>query len=294
MNKSKDKDSKVENKSNPKGFCCGAHVGLEKTLLETLQKNTSPITSENDGLCECIQCFIGPPLQFTTRKFNEADLHNSGEYLRNHNKKLFVHAPYIINLARESDAPIVEKGSVCLSNILTTLSQVDTERTGTVLHIGAVGTLNNVIKHINDIEIKSPLYLENCAGEGSKLGKNMDELRKLKEGIDSHRVGFCLDTCHCHASALCDMKNSESVVKMFEDLDVKNTIIHLNDSLEDYGKKKDRHAILGHGKIWDVNKPQSFESLATLRSLAYDNNYDIILETPSPYYRDFEMKLLQG
>jgi endonuclease IV len=81
---------------------------------------------------------------------------------------------------------------------------------------------------------------------------------------------------------------------MFDDLDVKNTIIHLNDSLEEYGKKKDRHAILGHGTIWDVNKPQTFESLATLRSLAYDNNYDIILETPSPYYKDFEMKLLRG
>jgi hypothetical protein len=31
-------------KANPKGFCCGAHVGLEKTLLETLQKNTSSET----------------------------------------------------------------------------------------------------------------------------------------------------------------------------------------------------------------------------------------------------------
>ena len=52
------------------------------------------------------------------------------------------------------------------------------------MHIGAKGSIENVIDRINSIDIKSPLLLENSAGEGSKLGKDIDQLRKLKEGID--------------------------------------------------------------------------------------------------------------
>jgi deoxyribonuclease-4 len=136
--------------------------------------------------------------------------------------------------------------------------------------------------------------LENCAGEGTKLGKNIDELRKLKEGIDSHRVGFCLDTCHCHASAMCDMRNSEAVVNMFDDLDSKHTMVHLNDSLEDLGKKKDRHAIVGFGKIWNYTIPDTYDSLYTLRDYCKDKNYDVIIETPSPNYTGYELPILRG
>jgi deoxyribonuclease-4 len=277
--------------------CCGPHVGLEKTLYDTLTKNTSQHPSKDSshpsGVCECIQCFFGSPTQYVIRKFSDEDIQKSGDYLRNHDKKLYVHAPYIINLARNSEEQMVEKGSECLSKILTTLSRVDNERTGTVLHIGANGTIANVVKHLNDLEIKSPLFLENCAGEGTKLGKNIEELRKLKEGIDSHRVGFCLDTCHCHASGMCDMRSSESIVKMFEDLDSKRVMVHLNDSLEDFGKKKDRHAILGLGKIWDINKIESFESLSTLRNYTREYGITMILETPSSNIKDYELKLLE-
>jgi endonuclease IV len=118
-----------------KTSCCGPHVSLEKTLLETVKKHTG--TSEQ---CTCVQCFLGSPTQYVIRKFSEEDLRNTGDYIREKNRKLYVHAPYIINLARESDEPIVAKGSTTLSNILTTLGRVDPERTGTVLHIGAKGT----------------------------------------------------------------------------------------------------------------------------------------------------------
>lgn len=264
--------------------CCGPHISLEKTLYGTACYMCRT-------RADAIQIFLGSPTQYATRNFLPEDLSQTGELLRQTNKKLYVHSPYIINLASE-DSEMVAKGKDSLQKILHTLSKVDTERTGTVLHIGAKGTLQNVINRINDIEITSPLYLENCA-ENCKFGKNMNELRKLQEGIDSNKVGFCIDTCHADASKLCDMRSSESIVKMFDELECKRTIVHLNDSKTEYGSGKDRHAILGFGTIWDYHKGESFESLITLRDYCKDNSYDIILETPSESIDTFELNILK-
>jgi deoxyribonuclease-4 len=125
------------------------------------------------------------------------------------------------------------------------------------------------------------------------LGKDLDDLRKLKEGINSHRVGFCIDTCHAHSSCLCNMKKSENIIKMFEDLDSignKKIMIHLNDSKTEFGSKKDRHEIIGNGTIWNDIDKTSYESLYTLRDYCKDKCHDIILETPSlDINRDFDI-----
>lgn len=268
--------------------CCGPHISLGKTLYET-------ICVLHGTKADALQVFYGSPTSYNIRKFNETDIQKSGDYIREYKKKIYVHAPYIINLASDKEE-MVQKGKDSLQSILSVQQRVDPERTGTVLHIGAQGTIQNVIKRINDIDIKSPLFLENCAGEGTKLGKDMDELRKLKEGIDSHRIGFCLDTCHCHSSCLCNMTESEKIVKMFEDLESngnKNLMVHLNDSKTDFGSKMDRHSVVGFGTVWDYHKPESFESLITLRNYCKDKSYDIILETPSESPETFELNILK-
>lgn len=264
--------------------CSGPHISLGKTLYET-------VLSMQESKANAIQVFLGSPTQYKIRSFDEKDLQRTGDYLRFANKKLYVHAPYIINLA-SPDEEMVARAKQSLQTILDTLAKVDSERTGTVLHIGAKGTLQNVIQRINDLHISSPLFLENCA-ESCKFGKNMNELWKLREGIHSSNVGFCLDTCHCHSSKLCDMSNSESVVRMFEDLQSKQVIVHLNDSKTDYGSGLDRHAIVGFGKIWNYYQGESFESLITLRDYCKDHSFDIILETPSENIQSYELNILQ-
>lgn len=267
--------------------CCGPHISLGKTLYETA-------CTMHKSKCDAIQVFYGNYIKYDIRKFTETDLNKTGDFIRSENKKIYVHAPYVINLASHKEEMVL-KGKLSLQNILNTQARVDNERTGTVLHIGAQGTIQNVVNHLNDLEIKSPLYLENCAGEGTKLGKDLDELRKLKEGIDSHRVGFCLDTCHCHSSGMCNMTDPECVVKMFngvEDFGCNKVMVHLNDSLTEMKSKKDRHAVVGDGTIWNKYSYKSFESLYALRDYCKDKCYDIILETPSSNI-DFEMDILK-
>jgi hypothetical protein len=73
----------------------------------------------------------------------------------------------------------------------------------------------------------------------------------------------------------------------------KNLMVHLNDSKTDFGSKMDRHAVLGFGTVWDYHKPESFESLITLRNYCKDKSYDIILETPSESPETFELNILK-
>jgi len=266
--------------------CCGPHVSLQKTLLATVKQ-----TPEN---CQCIQCFLGSNLSYNIRKFAEKDLKETGKWLKDSNKKLFVHAPYVINLAHSSNEEMVAKGANSLQSILDCLAATGApQQTGTVLHIGANGTIENVIEQLNDMTISAPLYLENCAGEGSKLGRNVDELRKLMEGCDSHSIGLCIDTCHSYGAGMTDMRSSEAIIKTFEELDCPRTIIHLNDSLGDYKSKKDRHAFIGQGLIWSAQdgetQEEALESFNTLRDYAFDAEWDIILETPSPDLYEIDM-----
>jgi len=114
----------------------------------------------------------------------------------------------------------------------------------------------------------------------------------LQEGLDSPKIGFCIDTCHADASGSVNMRNPESVIRFFDDLDEKNVIIHLNDSKTPFSSGQDRHSILGYGSIWAKNEPETWESLFVLRDICKENRYDIILETPSENIEEYEYELL--
>lgn len=270
----------------------GPHVPLEETFFSTVE-------TMKGAQYNLIQIFIGPPIGYHIRRTSEEVLEKTGKFLTKYDKKLYVHAPYVINLASQ-DEHILSKGRKSIQKILNTQSIIneyssfensfDKIRTGTVLHIGAKGPLSQVIHEINDLDPVSlkntKLFLENAAQ--NKLGNTLDDLRKLCEGIDLKNVGFCIDTCHTHSSGLADMRNPEEVVKLFDELDLSGTdktgkpvCIHLNDSKTKFKSKQDIHSVLGYGTIWDIEKPESFESLYTLLDICKSEGYDIILETPS-------------
>jgi deoxyribonuclease-4 len=248
----------------------GPHTALKPTLLATAQ---------SVGSCSCFQAFLGGPLQFNTRTLTPEDSTATRAYLAANNMKCYVHAPYVINLAN----PLTrEKGVPGLQKLLNTLASVSPDHTGTILHIGAKGTLVSVADALNSMDITSPLLLENCAGEGTKLGKSMEELHKLIELTDSHRVGLCIDTCHAHSAGMTDMRLESEVVTLFNDLDEvadRPSMFHLNDSKTKYNTHVDRHEPIGLGTIW--GEGHSRHSLREFSRLATLTGRDIILETPT-------------
>ena len=245
----------------------GPHISFNKNLVSTIEQ-----LPDN---CSCFQCFLGAPIQYGVKSLTDKDIQDAQAILESKNMTMYVHAPYVINLANPEKATV---GRSSLQKLLNTTARISNTHTGTILHIGANGTIEQVADQLNSIDISAPLYLENCAGEGSKLGKSMAELHKLLEATDSHRIGLCIDTCHAHSAGMTDFRSSSSIVKMFDELpDDRSVMFHLNDSKVAYHAKVDRHMPVAKGTIWS----NTMDSLTTFASLTKNSGRDIVLETPT-------------
>jgi deoxyribonuclease-4 len=98
--------------------------------------------------------------------------------------------------------------------------------------------------------------MENSAGTGGTIGRSIDELAALYDGLDGHeRLGVCLDSCHWYASGV-DVGDREALDGALEELDERIGLdrlraLHANDSKEPLGSNRDRHDNIGAGLIGD-------------------------------------------
>ena len=194
---------------------------------------------------------------------------------------IIVHAPYIINLANRKDEDKYIFYCDFLANELNRCKKLGLNKI--VLHPGSATTctkedaIKNIIDGINYVYNKTTdtmILLEFMAGKGTEVGTSIDELKRIIEGInDNDRIGVCLDTCHMNDSGI-DISKFDDFLNEF---DIKIGIskikcIHLNDSLNNIGSHKDRHANIGYGTI-------GFDNL--LRVVYNDRlNVPFIIETP--------------
>ena len=148
-------------------------------------------------------------------------------------------------------------------------------------------TLNTILKP----EQRTVVLLETMAGKGTEIGGRFEELRAILERVElADHMGVCLDTCHVHDAGYDIVHDLDGVLAEFDriiGLD-KLRAIHINDSLNPLGAKKDRHARIGEGYI-GVEAFQRIISHPALRHLPF------VLETPNElvgYAREIE--LLRG
>lgn len=209
--------------------------------------------------------------------------------------KVVVHAPYIVNLANDSD-PDKYKFSV-------DFLQEEIERCKTlgitklVLHPGshvglgadrAIANISNAINMIHNDSVT--ILLETMAGKGTEVGSKLEELKQIIDLVnDKEHIGVCLDTCHL-SDAGYDISNFNKFLDEFDKVIGLNKIgcVHVNDSKNERGAHKDRHENFGFGCI-------GFDTL--LKIVYNDRLEDVpkILETPyvdrdyPPYKYEIEM-----
>ena len=212
---------------------------------------------------------------------------------------VIVHAPYIINLANDKN---YEFNVNFLKQEIERVESLGINKL--VLHPGShVGLgvdvgLNNIIKSLNDcitLNTKVTICLETMAGKGSELGTSFEQLKKIIDGVKyNDKIGVCLDTCHINDAGY-DLSDFDSVLDEFDriiGID-KLLVLHINDSKNVMGAKKDRHENIGYGTI-------GFDNL--LKVIYHDKLKDVpkILETPyvdtqigklAPY--KFEIKMIR-
>jgi len=137
------------------------------------------------------------------------------------------------------------------------------------------------------------LLLENAAGQGSTLGVRFEDLARMM-GLagDDPRLGICLDTCHAFAAGH-DLSTDAGYDAVMEDVDravglARLRAVHLNDSKQGLGSRRDRHANLGKGVLGRT----VFRRLVNDPRLA---EVPMVLETPGGLagYRS-DLRILRG
>lgn len=98
------------------------------------------------------------------------------------------------------------------------------------------------------------VLLELTAGSGTTIGATFENLRKIIDAVDADerdRVGVCFDTCHAWAGGYDLADDWKGVFEKFDDtvgLD-RLLLFHVNDSVNPFNSKKDRHAGIGEGTM---------------------------------------------
>ncbi|GAB6124407.1 deoxyribonuclease IV [Humidesulfovibrio idahonensis] len=96
------------------------------------------------------------------------------------------------------------------------------------------------------------VLLETMAGKGSEVGGDFGELRGIIDRVAcADKLGVCLDTCHVHDAGYDIVDGLDGVLEEFDRVIGLGRLraIHLNDSLNARGSRKDRHAKIGQGQI---------------------------------------------
>lgn len=210
---------------------------------------------------------------------------------------VIVHAPYIINPANSVKPEVGE--------LAVQFLQQEAERTKAigakymVLHPGSFTTtdlqtgINTTIQHLNETTIPEGVVicLETMAGKGSEIGFQFEQIQEILSNVkQKDNYGVCLDTCHI-SDAGYDVTDFDKVLDEFDriiGLD-KLHVIHLNDSKNDRGARKDRHANIGQGTL-------GFKTLCSIAHNPRVENIPKILETPyidgeAPYKEEIQMLL---
>ncbi|MBL0331488.1 MAG: deoxyribonuclease IV [Chlorobiota bacterium] len=177
-------------------------------------------------------------------------------------REIAIHDSYLINLCSPDDSTLEKSKEAFLDEHLRA------EMLGIRLlnfHPGAAVTrslaesISLVAENINIIHDKTKnqrtiSVIELTAGQGTTLGSKFEEVAEIINLIeDKNRVGVCIDTCHIFAAGY-DIRTKLSYEKTIEEFDkiigLNNLkLIHLNDSKQGLGSRKDRHEHIGKGNI---------------------------------------------
>ena len=233
----------------------GSHVSMsgKKMLLQAAEEAASYNAST-------FMIYTGAPQNTRRKKIEDLNIENGKAAMKEYGlSNIVVHAPYIINIANTTKPEVFNLGVEFLQ------SEIErTEALGAkdiVLHPGAhVGAgeekgiqkiiegLNEVLTNNNDVRIA----LETMAGKGSECGKSFEELAQIIDGVNhNERLSVCFDTCHTNDAGYNVKEDFDGVLNEFDKIVGIDRIkvLHVNDSKNPQGARKDRHENIGFGSI---------------------------------------------
>lgn len=207
---------------------------------------------------------------------------------------IVAHAPYTINPC-SAEEQTREFARQTMADDLQRLEHLDdcyyNFHPGSHVGQGAAAGIAEITAALNAImrpAQRTVVLLETMSGKGSEVGGSFEELRAILDGAAvPERLGVCLDTCHVSDAGYDILGDLDGVLERFDRVIGLQRLraLHLNDSRNPPGSRKDRHAKLDEGYL----------GMGTFRKIIRHpalRDLPMILETPNEldgYAREIAM-----
>lgn len=124
-------------------------------------------------------------------------------------------------------------------------------------HVGqgaetGISLIAGLLNELLTTDMTTTVLLETMAGKGTEVGRSFEELREILDQVKlSEKMGVCLDTCHVHDAGYDIVNHLDEVLTEFDKIVGLSRLkaVHLNDSMNPLGSRKDRHEKIGQGAI---------------------------------------------
>ncbi|MGV3487970.1 MAG: deoxyribonuclease IV [Tuberibacillus sp.] len=247
--------------------------------------------------------YTGAPQNTRRKPIEELNIEAGLEHMKaNGIEEIVVHAPYIINIGNPIKPATFQIGVDFLRKEIDRTQAIGAKQI--VLHPGAhvgegeeagikkiIEGLNEVLTGDDDVQIA----LETMAGKGSECGYRFEHLAEIISGVHHNdKLSVCFDTCHTHDAGYDIINRFDEVLEEFDRIVglERIKVLHINDSKNPCGARKDRHENIGCGYI-------GFEALNNIVHHPQFKDIPKILETPfvgedknnkkAPYKFEIEM-----
>lgn len=197
--------------------------------------------------------------------------------------KLVAHAPYTMNLcAAKEDIRSFSRNMIAddMKRMEYTPGNYYNFHPGSHVGQGAEAGIDMIADALNGIltpEQSTIVLLETMAGKGSEVGRSFEELRAILDKVErKEKVGVCFDTCHVWDAGYDIAGHLDEVLEEFDKIIGLKLLyaVHFNDSMNECGAHKDRHAKIGEGCIGS-------EALRRVATHPLLSGRPFILETPN-------------
>ncbi|MEE3893583.1 deoxyribonuclease IV [Priestia megaterium] len=204
--------------------------------------------------------YTGAPQNTRRKKIEELNIEAGLLHMKEHGMTdIVVHAPYIINLGNTTKPETFELGVDFLTSEIQRTHALGAKQI--VLHPGAhVGTgadagIQQIIKGLNEVltaDQEVQIALETMAGKGTECGRSFEEIAQIIDGVThNEKLSVCFDTCHVHDAGYDIVQDFDGVLNEFDKtVGIQRIkVLHINDSKNVCGARKDRHENIGFGEI---------------------------------------------
>jgi deoxyribonuclease-4 len=215
----------------------GAHVS-----------DNDPVTAATQRNAAAVQFFLSDP-----QNWRAPQPHPQAAQLLAADLVVYIHSPHVLNVASLNNRIRIPSRKLVIQHAA---AAAEIGARGLVVHGGHLAKNEDPAQGVENWRkmfdrqsaeggFATQILVENTAGGDNAMARRFDSLARLWDAIGDYDVGFCLDTCHAFAAG----EDLSDAVDRIMAITGRIDLVHCNNSRDEFGSARDRHAPLRAGTI---------------------------------------------